>query len=288
MSALKAQGYIFKVIAQQLGLTVAKVESQFDGDEKTLSTIGDFLKGDEKVGKLLFFYQARDTITVDGETIEAPDSAPPQLFLTTGEFDRQKAPAVFFVRTTKPGIEVQDAKCNEDISFGVLPTMAIEGLQAMLKQLYLPIVTQDSASWKPGVGVDDTTAEFFASYNKFTETLAEAVSSLQGGFTLRRPDNLFDIENKATAFTRASSEPHIVTAFEAVCDQWCTDTEKLLAESDNARNESDDAGPETELEYWRTRMTKFNAITEQLRGRECKVVLGVLGASKSRVLKRWR
>ena len=51
MSALKAQGYIFKVIAQQLGLTVAKVESQFDGDEKTLSTIGDFLKGDEKVGK---------------------------------------------------------------------------------------------------------------------------------------------------------------------------------------------------------------------------------------------
>jgi len=288
MSALKAQGYIFKVIAQQLGLTVAKVESQFDGDEKTLSTISDFLKGDEKVGKLLFFYQARDTITVDGETIEAPDSAPPQLFLTTGEFDRQKAPAVFFVRTTKPGIEVQDAKCNEDISFGVLPTMAIEGLQAMLKQLYLPIVTQDSANWKPGVGVDDTTAEFFASYNKFTETLAEAVSSLQGGFTLRRPDNLFDIENKATAFTRASSEPHIVTAFEAVCDQWCTDTEKLLAESDNARNESDDAGPETELEYWRTRMTKFNAITEQLRGRECKVVLGVLGASKSRVLKRWR
>ena len=35
-------------------------------------------------------------------------------------------------------------------------------------------------------------------------------------------------------------------------------------------------------------MAKFNAITEQLKGRECKVVLGVLGAAKSRVLKRWK
>ena len=58
--------------------------------------------------------------------------------------------------------------------------------------------------------------------------------------------------------------------------------------NDAARNESDDAGPETELEYWRTRMAKFNAITEQLKGRECKIVLGVIGAAKSKVLKRWK
>ena len=34
-------------------------------------------------------------------------------------------------------------------------------------------------------------------------------------------------------------------------------------------------GPRAELEYWRTRMAKFNSITEQLKGRECKIVLGV-------------
>ena len=135
----------------------------------------------------------------------------------------------------------------------------------------------------------DSTAEFFNSYSKFGETLAEAVSSLQGGFTLKRPDNLFDIENKATAFTRAGGEAHIVAEFEKTAEDWCQETEKLLAEGDGSgRSESDDAGPETELEYWRTRMAKFNSITEQLRGRECKVVLGVLGAAKSRVLKRWK
>ena len=58
---------------------------------------------------------------------------------------------------------------------------------------------------------------------------------------------------------------------QAVAEEWCSETEKLLAESDNGRQESDDAGPETELEYWRNRMAKFNSITEQLKGRECKV-----------------
>ena len=216
------------------------------------------------------------------------ETAPPQLFLTTGELDRQKGPAVFFLRTTKPGIEVADGSPEQALSFGTLPARAMEGLQVVLGSLYRPMVELESKAWKAGVGVDDSTAEFFSAYSKFGETLGEAVSSLQGGFTLRRPDNLFDIENKAAAFNRAGGEPHIVKAFEDVAEDWCAETEKLLAENDNARAESDDAGPETELEYWRTRMAKFNAITEQLRGRECKIVLGVLGAAKSRVLKRWK
>ena len=134
----------------------------------------------------------------------------------------------------------------------------------------------------------DSKADFFDNYGKFSEKLEEAVSSLLGGFTLKRPDNLFDIENKATAFGRAAGEPQIVTAFEAIADDWCNEVEKLLSEGNNARDESDDIGPESELEYWKMRMSRFNSITEQLRGRECKVVLGVLGAAKSRVSRRWK
>ena len=66
-------------------------------------------------------------------------------------------------------------------------------------------------------------------------------------------------------------------------------TAKVISgDFDLNNNNIEDIGPRGELEYWRTRMAKFNAITEQLRGRECKVVLGVLGAAKSRVLKRWK
>ena len=71
---------------------------------------------------------------------------------------------------------------------------------------------------------------------------------------------------------------------------WWRDAFAVSAalDGDGGRAESEDAGPETELEYWRSRMAKFNSITEQLKGRECKVVLGVLTAAKSRVLKRWK
>jgi hypothetical protein len=294
-----SQRYIIKVLGAQFGLSSGAVE-EFLSDERTYASINDFLKGDERVPKLLFFYQVRDSFTEDGEFIEAsgagcqppliffhcesmvvstesacrippwprrvamvaPTTDPPrcvslphvppraspilpaslaesesaQLFLTTGEMDPQKGPAVFFLRNTKPGVEVPDGKPEEGLSTGTLPARAMEGLQAMLSQLYLPIVEGESKGWKVGVGVDDSTAEFFASYHTFGETLGEAVSSLQGGFTLRRPDNLFDIENKAAAFSRASNEANIVKAFEDVAEEWCSETEKLLAENDTARS----------------------------------------------------
>ena len=69
------------------------------------------------------------------------------------------------------------------------------------------------------------------------------MESLQGGFTLKKPDRMFDVDNKAAAFNRAASEAEIVSAFEAVVEEWCKGTEKLLAESDGGRAESEDAGP---------------------------------------------
>ena len=71
-------------------------------------------------------------------------------------------------------------------------------------------------------------------------------------------------------------------------DNWCQQTERLLSESDGARKENEDVGPNSELEYWRSRMSKFNSVTEQLKSRECRMVLGVLSAAKSNGLKRWR
>ena len=51
-----------------------------------------------------------------------------------------------------------------------------------------------------------------------------------------------------------------------------------------------DAGPSTELEFWKGRMSKFNSVTDHLRSKEAKVVTGVLGAGavRSAALRRWR
>ena len=65
-----SQRYIVKILGAQFGLSTGAVED-FLNDERTFASISDFLKGEERVPKLLFFYQTRDTFTDDGEFIEA-------------------------------------------------------------------------------------------------------------------------------------------------------------------------------------------------------------------------
>ena len=56
----------------------------------------------------------------------------------------------------------------------------------------------------------------------------------------------------------------------------------------NISIESDELGPRAELEYWKARMSKLLSITEQLKGKQCKIILGVLAQAKSNKLFRWK
>ena len=59
----------------------------------------------------------------------------------------------------------------------------------------------------------------------------------------------------------------------------------MLAESEQMRREADDIGPRAELDHWKKRMSRFNYLLDQIKGREVKAVLGVLNAAKSKALK---
>lgn len=131
-------------------------------------------------------------------------------------------------------------------------------------------------------------AEFLSLIEKFDDTLTEAAKSLQGGVELRRPDKRFEVENKISAYQKASLEPELLEHYEAVVDDWIQQVERLLAESEQDWKDSEDSGPDTELEFWRNRMAKFNSVAEQLKSKDAKMVLGVISSAKSKVLKRWK
>lgn len=59
----------------------------------------------------------------------------------------------------------------------------------------------------------------------------------------------------------------------------------MVAESEQMRKEADDTGPKAELEHWRLRMAKFNSLLEQIKGYQCRTVIGILQSARSRVLK---
>ena len=61
--------------------------------------------------------------------------------------------------------------------------------------------------------------------------------------------------------------------------------QQVVAESEQMRKEADDTGPKAELEHWRLRMAKFNSLLEQIKGFECRTIIGILQAARSRVLK---
>ena len=63
------QGYILKILGQHFGLQLQRVKEELN-EERTYTAIVDFLKGDERVPKLVFFYQTRDAYAEDGEFVE--------------------------------------------------------------------------------------------------------------------------------------------------------------------------------------------------------------------------
>lgn len=113
---------------------------------------------------------------------------------------------------------------------------------------------------------------------------------MQGGIELRKPEKRFIIENKQQAYHRAAQDPEVLAVYENIMEDWCIQCEQVLAESAVAEDVEDESGPDTEFEFWRNRMAKFNSVAEQLKTRGCKCVLGVVGqvASKSKSFKRWK
>lgn len=76
-----------------------------------------------------------------------------------------------------------------------------------------------------------------------------------------------------------------------VLAEWCKQTDALLAESEASAATSsmtDESGPDTELEFWRVRMAKFNSVTEQLKSKECRLVMGVCSTARSKQYKQWK
>ena len=268
--------YVVRHVAKAFGLAAYEVEEVLF-EEPNLSLVSAFLGADGPATLLVY-----EQPGVEGEGDEPPAR---QLYLATAESDR-------FVERGLLVVKLRDEALTEESIAGAVHCAVIRGspvktLLATLSQVYLPALA-DAPSWAATLS-EEGRHEFSTSLGRFVSTLDGAVSSLEGGVELAKPEPKYDVENKQPAFARAASQPEVVEHFERLIDSWCGKVEVLLAEDDESRAAAtEESGPATELELWRARMAKFNSITEQLRGRECRAVVGTLAAAKSRALRRWR
>ena len=245
------------------------------------STIDNFFEIDGPQ-KLIWFFQEPQAGFEGEEEVEVVGDA--RLFLTTGDVDALTNKAVYFVRTSPKG--VFEKSVEQDVAVGEIAEGSLETFRTLLTEVFIPILKQQH-SW--GKSSEEETKEFIQGAAKFGTILTEAVSSLQGGVELRKPDRKFvEMELKPNTFNKIAQDTDATAHFEAILDDWCLQTEKMLDEGDTPYKVSDNSGPDTEIDFWRNRMAKLNSITEQLKLKDCKLVLGVAMASRLKSNRTWK
>eukprot|EP00957_Ditylum_brightwellii_P184130 14025192-Ditylum_brightwellii.AAC.1 len=160
---------------------------------------------------------------------------------------------------------------------------------------------------------DEQKADFHAELDCFTNNITAALESLSGGLELRRPSSeqikSYDTMDTRNFAQRINQNPEMIPHFEELLGEWCDEIESYLNAPDRNSTQQEstskntsrvtDNGPKGELEYWRTRMQRLTSITEQLKRKDCKNVIGLLSAltkgsgdqSKSKIillLRRWK
>ena len=144
--------------------------------------------------------------------------------------------------------------------------------------------------------------EFLGNVRRFGTVLNDAATSLEATTELAQPDPAYlrEIELKPLAFKAAAENPAVLAHMDEKLTRWVESAESTIDDGVDAKSaaggqenadpnagskrrkgharESEDAGPDTELEYWRRRVGMLNSITEQLKSDGCRLVLGVTTA----------
>lgn len=185
-----------------------------------------------------------------------------------------------------------DKSVEQDVSVGELAGSALDSFRALVSELYLPLLREaEPAAW--GRAPEEAATEFMAGAQRLVTVLGEAAASLAGGVELRRPERRFvgppsREPPSAAAVARCAGDSDAVASFDGVLAEWAAAVDRLVADSDAARRQDDDAGPASELAFWRDRMAKLNSVLEQQKAPDCALVLDTCAAARSPALPAWR
>ena len=158
--------------------------------------------------KLLFYFQSPS----EGDTGWGAHKDVPELFMSTGENERLRGRCIFFARASGSRGEVRNPET--DLITGEILGSSLKCAWMMLDHVFQPML-------KLGIGNAQGTEksarqEFQGLLGKFSDSLHEAVESLQLGIELRMPDERYDIDNKQSFVNKAALDAELVVHFEEV------------------------------------------------------------------------
>uniref|UniRef100_H2XPC8 AAA+ ATPase domain-containing protein n=1 Tax=Ciona intestinalis TaxID=7719 RepID=H2XPC8_CIOIN len=288
--------YIISKVADAIGVDDTTVEDQIVSDDHFDLIETFFAPNGTK--KLMFYYQdvaPRESAYSRAADVASviPSISAKKLFLTNGDGDALTGFCYFFVRTiSKP---ITSANIANEVNFGMIDSSAdglLKGIETLLGRIMIPALRAQN-NWGALTAEDESTSpvveEFIESIEKFVGVLSTARISMEGKFELDEIDVGYNLDSmRAPAdFIQASRNSDLLDKLDKVVEVWCKQIDQVLTESEQMRKEADDIGPAAELEHWRQRMSKFNALLDEIKTPRVKTVVGILHAAKSRIIRHW-
>ncbi|KAG9275828.1 dynein heavy chain 5, axonemal-like [Astyanax mexicanus] len=285
--------YLIAKITSTVSLGETEAEEALISDEK-FSMIEDFFSANGSK-RLIFYYQAVQPAHGNGPSWTESQSVPSgqkKLFITTGTTESLTGVCLFFLRNTIKTITTSNI--SQEVNFGMLDCTDGNLLNSLEKffteVLYPALRSQEDWGVMQDGQRDSNVQDFFFSVDKFICSLSSA---------RRNTENLLQFQNMLSApdlsdlqepedFTNAVSNSELVEGLEAVLLRWVKQIEQVLAESEQLRKEADDIGPSEELQYWKSRMSTFNSLLEEIKKPHVRKVIGVLQVAKSKMLSKWK
>ncbi|XP_073445808.1 uncharacterized protein [Dendrobates tinctorius] len=193
---------------------------------------------------------------------------------------------LYFLRFEK-NHDVDAGLMEKDILCGEIKENPVESLRCLLNELYIPLLRAQK-DW--GSCNQENVASFLSGLEKYVSSIDEAatVTNLEKHHItiLKRPLNI--VSPDFLLQRSAALDPEIVSESETLISEWIRTIDQVLMEAVDERVLDITTSPLTELDRWHHRQKILGLITEQLRGKECKSVIGIMISTKSRLLKRWK
>ena len=264
----KRHEWLIAKLSQSFGVDSAACEKAVREHRKKVDA---FLTDLTSPPKLFFFHQPRHS------------GGAPELFASVGgEGERLHSKAVYFLRDAVKPVNLKVAQ-DASVLSGEIGVDILQAFQSSLSEVYVPLLAQQS-EW----GRIHTAKEkgaFLDAVHSFQTELSRKIANLHGDLQLLTPPAVYEaIEQKPAAFVKASKDKQTVEGAIAVCQAWSAAITGYLA-SDTSNvpiAASVESGPEVEIDYWSRRMLTLISITEQLKAKAAKAVIGVLRARAGR------
>ncbi|XP_068137634.1 dynein axonemal heavy chain 5-like isoform X2 [Hyperolius riggenbachi] len=276
---------------------VSKVQQTFHtaGGQDSSSALEAFILQANNLQLINCFLQAggQQTLFFLVETNDPLNSLTWQFHITSDLLNldhitwKSSFPSVIYFLRLQTKCEIDATMMEKDIFCGEIKENPLESLKCILNELCIPLL-RSQKDW--GSCSQESVAHFLSGLEKHYTAVEEAATINNTGkqhlAILKRPQNI--VSQDVIQQRSIILDPETVSESEALLSEWMKSIEQILMEAVDERVLDITTTPLTELQRWHQRQKMLGLITEQLKGKECKSVIGVIIAAKSRLLKRWK